>query len=772
MGTTSSAPLNPDVLRHPQSHRPLAGQASRTGRYSDHSIKPDPDDRTLGGGGGGIMGAGFDKYRIEHNTTLGLGPAGAAGNHHTHSQGTNNGGRSSFENENDVTPRFCDDIPPPPSNTTPPQDDPSGMKRRADEVGTRATAAAELATGAQAPDGLPPNLGPAEGPLRKRRARELQEAEAVQAAARAASRAGSGGGSNNSSSFTDGMMQVSQAGQVSVHPAVSSGVMTDGIDGGGGVNGGGCGSGGSDGGEFTLENRRRRGGGDGRVTGGGGEGGGVHGVDDAGFVSFPNAHSLSSGEFLSGGMRENGAFRSGGSGTPIVSTAGAVGITPTPISSFPLSTATTMNTSSTSIMGTSPSSTQLQMPVSGGYVGGGRGGVGGGGVGGSGSGSTGMSSFMSGPTASAGASGALHNPSSGGLAVSSAAAGTGVFPHSYNFLPMSGHGLLGAGPGSALTPEAEAANAAVAAAAAAANAAFAAARRPSFSSSGGVFQAMTAGSMTAPSGAGGNPSDFDGGMGMGGGGGGALAPLTAIFLGSPSGAGVSFSGGSVGGVSGRAAKPTGHTRKNSRDNGRKLGGSGTDTPRRNRSRPTCTADGCQQRPLFGIEGTKQAIFCSQHKAPGMTNVLCRRCEVEGCKHQPSFAMEGSRAVRCATHKTPGMVNVAAPRCKFPGCMVCPSFGRPGERKASFCATHRREGDVDLVTRRCHHEGCIHRPVFGHPPEKKAYYCASHKLEGMVNVFAPRCAYPNCTHQPSYGLPGSRRSTHCGKHRTQFHENKR
>lgn len=725
------------------------GQEDVTARFPANGSRTDTDARaSAGGGGGGVSDVNDKKFRIENHTALGY-----------HS--------NSFEHDNGAAAAgaaaFCD--------AALPQESSASSKRRAGEGGARAAAAAAMAAVAEASGEMAAHLGPAEGPLRKRRARELQEAEAVKEEARAAAFAsgsgdfadGQGLGNPGSSSNHGGvpttmpgsMHMVQAGGAFPAHSGGSSGVLGDDMDGDGDFGFGG----------------RRRGSGDGRVGGGGG---GVHGVGDAGFVSFPNAHSAPSamGEFLSETLGDNnnavvrGSVPRSGVGSiahsPMVSaaaglpaTAAAVGITPPP-ASFPLSPGTAMNASSAVGLVSPPSSMQMQMSVSSGLGGMGH-------------------PFMSLPSTSAGAGGAPHNPSSGGLAVSSASPGSGVYSHSYNFLPVSGHSLMNQSASAALSPEAEAANAAVAAAAAAAAsaAAFASTRPPPFSSSGGFFQTMTSMSSTAPTDAGGTPSDFDGGLGAGGGGGGALAPLAAIFLASPS-SGMAFSGGSsTGSLGGRTVKAAGHQRKNSRDAAsRKLGASGGETPRRNRSRPTCTADGCQQRPLFGIEGTKQAIFCSQHKAPGMTNVLCRRCEVESCKHQPSFAVEGSRAVRCATHKTPGMVNVAAPRCKSPGCMVCPSFGKQGERKASFCATHRREGDVDLVTRRCHHEGCIHRPVFGHPPEKKAFYCASHKLEGMVNVFAPRCAHPDCTHQPSYGLPGSRRSTHCGKHRTQHHENKR
>ena len=199
---------------------------------------------------------------------------------------------------------------------------------------------------------------------------------------------------------------------------------------------------------------------------------------------------------------------------------------------------------------------------------------------------------------------------------------------------------------------------------------------------------------------------------------------------------------------------------------------GGETSRKVRNRPTCVTDGCRRRPLFGVDGTRQARCCSSHKEPGMVNVLCRLCEVGGCKHQPSFGVLGSRAMRCSSHKLEGMVNVAAQRCLSPGCRVVPSFGKQSTKKPTVCAAHRQEGDVDLVTRRCHHEGCVHRPVFGHPSENKAYYCASHKVEGMVNVFAPRCEFPACLHQPSWGLPGAKKPTHCAKHRSQQHENKR
>ena len=349
-----------------------------------------------------------------------------------------------------------------------------------------------------------------------------------------------------------------------------------------------------------------------------------------------------------------------------------------------------------------------------------------------------------------------------------------ALPTPYDFLPMSTHQLLHSRPVSAAAAAAAAAAASAAAAAAtfgpAAAAAVAVAGKAGTSHSYSGDSAAAASAAAALSTAAAllqppppPPLEPPEPTALGGGLDGVISNPSLIaspfFLSSDSSAPYPLSA-TVGGA------PKARARRTRCDT------AGGENPRKIRNRPTCITDGCRRRPLFGVEGTRQARCCSNHKEPGMVNVLCRRCEVGGCKHQPSFGVPGSRPMRCSSHKLEGMMNVAAQRCLFPGCRVVPSFGKQAQKKPTVCAAHRQKGDVDLVTRRCHHEGCVHRPVFGNPSENKAYYCASHKLEGMVNVFAPRCEFPVCLHQPSWGLPGAKKPTHCAKHRSQEHEHKR
>lgn len=805
MGTTTSAPLNADVIRPPPGHIQSALPPERIGNApstlqssasnDDRTNRPDAELTTFEIARHGIGNS--DNRNCEDDSISGAASVaydGSVPEEHLavgDSNGTQNicnGGHAYKQGRGFLVP----------SGSHVPQNILSAKRPR--DGGGAGAAADTPRAGFEAAEGESPvNLGPYEGPLRKRRTRELREAEAAEAEARAAA-LGRGGLTSEGAfrhSFAaaaaepaalmsadtlpatmPGMMPALGGSNSTLGDVAASRVMTDNAHHGGGH---------VVGHEFV-------------VAGGGGVRRGEHGsnFDYGSFSHFPTTARAVSSEEVDGGIfrapNGNASVPIGrsaavgdaapGSGAEMVTdgtmcvaassgatlsasitasvansafttSSAAVGIAPPPFPSSAASKAMVSNDNATGVV--SSGSAPMQMPMSAADFISGH-----------------FSSFVSSPSSGvsysyeppAGSDGLAMSPSAGG------GGGGGMFSPSYSPLYMPSHSsLCSKSSGAGMTAEEEAATAAVNAAA---NVAFAAINRSVCLDGGstGGFPTMNSVPTMTPSGAGGIPPDYEGAFG-GGGKEGALAPLAAIFLGSHPPPAMSFSGGAVNGSGSSRGRTSGHRRKRSGESGsgRQQDGGG-ETPRRNRSRPTCTAEGCQQRPLFGIEGTKQAIFCSQHKAPGMTNVLCRRCEVEGCKHQPSFAVEGSRAVRCATHKTPDMVNVAAPRCKSPGCMVCPSFGRQGERKASFCATHRREGDVDLVTRRCHHEGCVHRPVFGHSSEKKAFYCARHKLEGMVNVFAARCAFAGCTHQPSYGVPGSRRPTHCGKHRTQFHENKR
>ena len=53
---------------------------------------------------------------------------------------------------------------------------------------------------------------------------------------------------------------------------------------------------------------------------------------------------------------------------------------------------------------------------------------------------------------------------------------------------------------------------------------------------------------------------------------------------------------------------------------------------------------------------QQAQFCGKHAAPGMVDVISKKCNFEGCTKHPSFGVEGTRNREyCAKHAPEGMI---------------------------------------------------------------------------------------------------------------------
>ena len=92
----------------------------------------------------------------------------------------------------------------------------------------------------------------------------------------------------------------------------------------------------------------------------------------------------------------------------------------------------------------------------------------------------------------------------------------------------------------------------------------------------------------------------------------------------------------------------------------------------------------------------------------MVNVQSKRCGTPGCpKLQPKFGHPGGRPLHCGLHAAPGMVDVVSKRCEAAGCGKTPSYGPPGGRR-TYCATHAEKGMVDARTKRCGgHGGDVH-----------------------------------------------------------------
>ena len=76
---------------------------------------------------------------------------------------------------------------------------------------------------------------------------------------------------------------------------------------------------------------------------------------------------------------------------------------------------------------------------------------------------------------------------------------------------------------------------------------------------------------------------------------------------------------------------------------------------------------CKTRPMFNIEGSDKAIYCSKHKLIGMVDVKSKTCIHLDCKIRPTYNKEGSKtALYCLEHKLVDMVNVKSKTCIYSG----------------------------------------------------------------------------------------------------------
>ena len=195
-------------------------------------------------------------------------------------------------------------------------------------------------------------------------------------------------------------------------------------------------------------------------------------------------------------------------------------------------------------------------------------------------------------------------------------------------------------------------------------------------------------------------------------------------------------------------------------------------------------------PMYATFGppTLRPLYCRQHAAPDMVDLIHPRCEfVGGCQTMnPAFGypqdVHGFNASDkrrfCMRHALPEMVDLVNKRCEHEGCKVInPNFGEPGSR-ARFCKRHALEGMRDIKSRRC--EGaappleatvgraapeatCPKRPNFD-VEGGRGRFCKEHSLPGMINVRSRKCVHPGCTTQPNFG-PSKQ---YCKKHYCKKH----
>ncbi len=179
----------------------------------------------------------------------------------------------------------------------------------------------------------------------------------------------------------------------------------------------------------------------------------------------------------------------------------------------------------------------------------------------------------------------------------------------------------------------------------------------------------------------------------------------------------------------------------------------------------CIHDGCNTRPNYNIEGSKEALYCKIHKTDTMIDVMNKKCIHNGCNTRPHYNIEGSKkALYCKTHKTDTMVNVIDKRCIHDGCNTRPHYNIEGS-KPLYCATHKTDTMIDVKNKKCIHDGCNTRPLYNIEGNKNPLYCKIHKTNTMVDVKNKKCIHDGCIKRRTYNIQGNKIPLYCETHKS-------
>mmetsp|Transcript_4860 Transcript_4860/g.6672 ORF Transcript_4860/g.6672 Transcript_4860/m.6672 type:complete len:769 (+) Transcript_4860:94-2400(+) len=230
---------------------------------------------------------------------------------------------------------------------------------------------------------------------------------------------------------------------------------------------------------------------------------------------------------------------------------------------------------------------------------------------------------------------------------------------------------------------------------------------------------------------------------------------------------------------------------------------------------TCEIPTCNKSPSFNDKGEVKAIYCSQHRLPGMINIMkANRCGFAGCKTSPSYyCLKGPKqgrpkdikntensprktknaSLQQSKRKKKGKVEEPAegkptskkgvskgnaaekekksrakkPKtCEHNGCCTEPYFNHAGEKNGRFCAKHRDSTMVDVRNKRCQTLGCEKLPCFNYRPAKRGLFCSSHKLDGMKDVIHKLCEEPGCEKRAYHNTLEDKHVKYCREHRKQ------
>jgi hypothetical protein len=142
------------------------------------------------------------------------------------------------------------------------------------------------------------------------------------------------------------------------------------------------------------------------------------------------------------------------------------------------------------------------------------------------------------------------------------------------------------------------------------------------------------------------------------------------------------------------------------------------------------------------------------------------CVYENCKIRANYNLKGSKnALYCTNHKTCDMINVTHPFCKFNDCLIIPAYNYENEEKPIYCFNHKLQNMVNVVSKICLEIECKKRPSFNYINCKESLYCYQHCKPGMMNVLTKKCIFENCNKIPVFNFENEKNGVYCFQHKT-------
>lgn len=184
----------------------------------------------------------------------------------------------------------------------------------------------------------------------------------------------------------------------------------------------------------------------------------------------------------------------------------------------------------------------------------------------------------------------------------------------------------------------------------------------------------------------------------------------------------------------------------------------------NKKRKNCKYTGCNNKAHYNYPNVKGGEYCLSHMLPGMVSKSKKiiKCKFEGeCKNTAYYNVFGSKnPLFCYEHKIFNMSIIHIAPCEMKGCYITPCFNFLGEIKGRFCVTHQLEGMRNVVQPTCEFKDCMNRRTYGYFM-KNSTHCKLHREEKMIFRPSKKCTTKDCK---NYALYGYKYQTHCEIHK--------